>query len=88
MIRFSNLFISIFFNNVVYLLPLRKMEGGEEIDEKESEDEFYKIIKILLMAIQSIDFVLRETMVMMLPHLLNRRPVTRKLYNYIHEVSK
>ena len=81
-----------FFNNAVYLLSLRKMEaeeiGGEEIDEEESENEFYETIKILLMAIQAIVIVLKDTMVMIPPSLLNRRSITRKWYNYIHKVSK
>jgi hypothetical protein len=71
------------------------MEGeeieAEEIDEEETEEEFYETIKILLMAIQAIIIVLRETMVMVPPRierLLNRRPVTRKGYHYIHKVLK
>ncbi|KAM7493539.1 hypothetical protein LguiB_028148 [Lonicera macranthoides] len=62
--------------------------GGEEIDEEETEEEFYETIKILSMVIQTIIIVLRETMLMVPRHLLNRRPVTRKGYNYIHNVLK
>ena len=65
--------------------------GGEEIDEEENEEQFYETIKYLLMAIQAIIIVLRETITIMPQRIerpLKRRPVTRKGYYYIHEVLK
>lgn len=77
------------------------MERGvieeEEIDQEEIEDEFYEIMKCLLMAIQAIITVLREivitmhegiepTMAQRIERPLKRRPVTRKGYNYIHQI--